>query len=180
MISTSEKFPLGSLIPLAVILIIPVMHLTLLYHGRYPISSILRTISPRFGNPDWMRLLIVSERMAASFTRRRLSTVLGAFFFTLLAMAGTFLEYALMTSILGAHLSFAQNLAGLTSALLAFVLPLPGGLGALEATQVYALTSMGYAPAVGISLSLLIRARDLMNAGLGLLLAGKLIRRLSR
>jgi uncharacterized membrane protein YbhN (UPF0104 family) len=85
-----------------------------------------------------------------------------------------------MTSFLGAHLSIAQNLAGLTSALLAFVLPLPGGLGALEASQVYALTNMGYAPAIGISMSLLIRARDLMNAGLGLLLAGKLIRRLSR
>jgi uncharacterized membrane protein YbhN (UPF0104 family) len=81
---------------------------------------------------------------------------------------------------LGAHLSLAQNLAGLTSVLLAFILPLPGGLGALEASQVYALTAMGYAPAIGISVSLLIRARDLMNAGLGLLLAGKLIRHISR
>ena len=180
MISTNEKFPLASLIPLAAILTIPLVHLTLLYHGRYPLTSILRPASSLFGNPAWIRLLIVSERMAASFTRRRLSAVLGALFFTLLAMAGTLLEYALMTFFLGAHLSFAQNLAGLTSALLAFVLPLPGGLGALEASQVYALTSMGYAPAIGISLSLLIRARDLMNAGLGLLLAGKLIRRLSR
>jgi uncharacterized membrane protein YbhN (UPF0104 family) len=180
MISANEKFPLGSLLPLAAILIIPIIHLTLLYHGRYPLSSILRPAGPLFGNPAWMRLIIVSERLAASFTRRRLPAVLGALFFSLLALAGTLLEYALMTSFLGAHLSFAQNLAGLTSALLAFVLPLPGGLGALEASQVYALTSMGYAPAIGISLSLLIRARDLMNAGLGLLLAGKLIRRLSR
>jgi len=53
-------------------------------------------------------------------------------------------------------------------------------LGALEASQVYTLSSMGYAPAIGISVSLLIRARDLMNAGLGLLLAGKLIRHISR
>ena len=180
MISANEKFPLGSLLPLAAILIIPIIHLTLLYHGRYPLSSILRPAGSLFGNPAWMRLIIVSERMAASFTRRRLSAVLGALFFSLLALAGTLLEYALMTSFLGAHLTFTQNLAGLTSALLAFVLPLPGGLGALEASQVYALTSMGYAPALGISLSLLIRARDLMNAGLGLLLAGKLIRRLSR
>jgi glycosyltransferase 2 family protein len=180
MISTNGTFALGSLIPLAAILTIPLIHLTLLYHGRYPLSSILRPAAHLFGNPAWMRLIIVSERMAASFMRRRLSAVLGAFFFSLLALAGTLLEYSLMTSFLGAHLSFAQNLAGLTSVILAFVLPLPGGLGALEASQVYALTGMGYAPAIGISLSLLIRARDLMNAGLGLLLAGRFFRPISR
>jgi uncharacterized membrane protein YbhN (UPF0104 family) len=163
-----------------VILVIPLIHLSLLYRGRYPLSSLLRAASSIIGNRDWVRLIIVSERMAAFFTRRRLSAVLGAFFFSMLALAGTLLEYALMTSFLGAPLSFAQNLAGLTSVMLAFILPLPGGLGVLEASQVYALTSMGYAPAIGISLSLLIRARDLMNAGLGLLLAGKLIRYISR
>jgi uncharacterized protein (TIRG00374 family) len=180
MISKNQTIAFGSLIPLAAILTIPLIHLTLLYHGKYPLTSILRPASSLFGNSAWIRLIIVSERMAASFTRRRLSAMLGAFFFSMLALAGTLLEYSLMTSFLGAHLTFAQNLAGLTSVMLAFILPLPGGLGALEAGQVYALTSMGYAPAVGISLSLLIRARDLMNAGLGLLLAGKLIRRLSR
>lgn len=180
MISRNGARTIGGLIPLVAILTIPLIHLTLLYHGRYPLSSILRPISGTLGKPVWIRLIIVSERMAASFTRRRLPAVVGAFFFTMLAMAGTLLEYSLMTSILGAHLSFAQNLAGLTSVMLAFILPLPGGLGALEASQVYALSSMGYAPAIGVSLSLLIRARDLMNAGLGLLLAGKMIRHIGR
>ena len=179
-ISGNEKFAFGSLIPLVAILTVPLLHLSLLYQGRYPISKLLRAASSLHGGPTWVRLIIVSERMAASFTRRKLSSVLGAFFFSLLALAGTLLEYSLMTSFLGAQLSFGQSLAGLTSALLAFILPLPGGLGALEASQVYAMTSMGYSPAIGISLSLLIRARDLMNAGLGLLLAGKLIRHLSR
>ena len=179
MISGNGMLAFGSLIPLAAILVIPPVHLALLYRGRYPLSGLLRAASPILGNRSWMRLLIVSERMAASFTRRRLSAVLGAFCFSMIALAGTLLEYSLMTSFLNADLSFAQNLAGLTSALLAFILPLPGGLGALEASQVYALTSMGYAPAFGISLSLLIRTRDLMNAGLGLLLVGKLIHRIS-
>lgn len=180
MISRNGMLAFGSLVPLAAILVIPPVHLALLYRGRFPLSGLLRAASPLIGNRSWMRLLIVSERMAASFTRRRLSSVLGAFLFSMLALAGTLWEYALMASFLNADLSFPQNLAGLSAALLAFLLPLPGGLGALEASQVYALTSMGYAPAIGISLSLLIRARDLMNAGLGLLLAGKLIRRLGR
>jgi glycosyltransferase 2 family protein len=180
MVSRNQTLAFGSLILMAAILVIPLIHLSLLYRGRYPLSSLLRAASSIIGKPGWVRLIIVSERLAASFTRRRLSAVLGAFFFSMIALAGTLLEYALITTFLGAHLSFAQNLAGLTSVLLAFILPLPGGLGALEASQVYALTSMGYAPAIGISVSLLIRARDLMNAGLGLLLAGKLIRHISR
>jgi glycosyltransferase 2 family protein len=180
MVSRSGSLALGSLIPVIAILVVPLVHLSLLYHGRYPLSRLLRAVSPILGKPDWARLIIVSERMAASFVRRRLSTVLAAFLFSMLAMAGTLFEYALITNFLGAHLSFTQSLAGLTSVMLAFILPLPGGLGALEASQVYALTSMGYAPAIGISVSLLIRARDLMNAGLGLLLAGKLIRHISR
>ena len=180
MFSQNGTLALRSLIPLAAILVIPLIHLSLLYRGRYPLSSLLRAASPILGHANWVRLVIVSERMAASFTRRHLSAVLGAFFFSMLALAGTLFEYALITSFLGAHLSFAQNLAGLTSVMLAFILPLPGGLGALEASQVYAMASMGYEPALGISISLLIRARDLMNAGLGLLLAGKLIRNISR
>ncbi len=180
MISKNQTLALGSLIPLVAILTLPLIHLALLYHGRYPLSRILRPAASSLGNPAWIRLIIVSERLAASFTRKRLPAVLGAFFFSMLALAGTLFEYSLMTSFLGAHLSFEQNLAGLTSVMLAFILPLPGGLGALEASQVYALTSMGYAPALGISLSLLIRARDLMNAGLGLLLAGKFFRHISR
>lgn len=180
MISGSERQVLGSLVPLGAFLVLPPIHLALLYRGKYPVSILLRAASSLIGSPDWVRLIIVSERMAASFTRRRLSTVLAAFFFSVLALSGTLLEYALMASFLGANLSFEQSLAGLTAALVAFALPLPGGLGALEASQVYALTGMGYTPAIAISLSLLIRARDLMNAGLGILLAGRLIREISR
>lgn len=180
LISGSERQVLGGLIPLAAILALPPVHLALLYRGRYPLSRLLRAASPLIGMPGWVRLIIVSERMAASFARRRLAAVVGAFLFSMLALAGTLLEYSLMTSFLGVDLSPAQDLAGLTAMLLAFILPLPGGLGALEASQVYAITAMGGSPAVGISLSLLIRARDLMNAGLGLLLAGKFIRHISR
>lgn len=180
MITRSESLALSGLVPLAAILVIPIVHLSLLYRGKFPLSALLRAASSVIGNPNWVRLIMVSERMTASFMRRRLASVLAAFFFSILALCGTLLEYYLMTSFLGAHLSFGQSLAGLTSVMLAFILPLPGGLGALEASQVYAMTSMGHSAAIGISLSLLIRARDLMNAGLGLLLAGKLIRNIRR
>lgn len=171
---------LGSLIPMAAILVWPVIHLVLLYRGQYPISSLLRAVAPLIGTPGWVRLIIVSERMAASFTRRKLAALLTALFFSLAAWAGMAAEYFLMADYLHASLSFEQLLAALTAALLAFLMPLPGGLGALEASQVYALTALGYTPAIGISLSLIMRARDILNGGVGLLLAGKILRDVSR
>jgi uncharacterized protein (TIRG00374 family) len=180
MLSANGTQALGSLIPMAAILLWPVIHLIMLYRGRYPVSSLLRAATSLIGNPDWVRLIIVSERMAASFTRRKLPSLLGALFFSMIAWTGMAAEYFLMASFLEVNLSFEQILAALTAALFAFLMPLPGGLGALEASQVYALTSMGYAPAIGISLSLIMRARDMLNGGLGLLLAGKFIRDISR
>jgi uncharacterized protein (TIRG00374 family) len=180
MLSANGTQALGSLIPMAAILIWPIVHLIMLYRGRYPVSSLLRAATSIIGNPDWVRLIIVSERMAASFTRRKLLSLLGALFFSMVAWTGMAVEYFLMASFLEVNLSFEQILAALTAALFAFLMPLPGGLGALEASQVYALTSMGYAPAIGISLSLIMRARDMLNGGLGLLLAGKFIRDISR
>lgn len=180
MISRNGNQGLVSLVPMAAILIWPVVHLVLLHRGRYPVSALLRLASSMMGNPAWVRLILVSERMAASFTRRKLPALLAALFFSMLAWTGMAAEYFLMADFLDVHLSFEQILAALTAALFAFLMPLPGGLGALEASQVYALTTMGYAPSIGISLSLLMRARDILNGGVGLLLAGKFVRELSR
>jgi uncharacterized protein (TIRG00374 family) len=163
----------ASLIPMLAVLVWPVVHLILLYHGRYPISRLLRSMASLIGSPAWVRLIMVAERMAASFTRRRLGSLLVALGFSLIAWAGMAIEYFLIASFLQADLSFAQTLAALTAALVAFLMPLPGGLGALEASQVYALSAMGYTPAVGISLSLIMRGRDILNGVIGLLLAGK-------
>jgi uncharacterized protein (TIRG00374 family) len=162
-----------SLVPMAVILSWPIVHLVLLYQGRYPISGLLRAASPLLGDRAWMRLIIVAERMAASFTRRKPGSLLVALGFSLLAWTGMAAEYFLMASFLNAHLSFAQTLAALTAALVAFLMPLPAGLGALEASQVYALQALGYAPAIGISISLIMRGRDILNGTLGLLLASR-------
>ena len=60
----------------------------------------------------------------------------------------------------------------LTAARIAFLTPLPGGLGALEASQVFAMGALGFNPALGISISLWIRSRDVLLALLGLGLAG--------
>ena len=77
-------------------------------------------------------------------------------------------EFWLMFNFLGLRLNLAQVAALLIAARFAILLPLPGGLGTLEASQVFALSMLGLNPAIGISAMLLIRGRDMLLGGLGL------------
>jgi uncharacterized membrane protein YbhN (UPF0104 family) len=73
-----------------------------------------------------------------------------------------------MLSVLDIDVSFTQMIVLLTAARVAILLPLPGGLGTLEASQVFAFTAFGFEPASALSFTLLIRARDILLASLGL------------
>lgn len=167
---------IGSLVPLAAILMWPLIHIILLYQGRYPVSTVVRAAMSLTKEQKWMRLIIVSERMAGVFTRRHPMALLIALGFSLFAWAGMATEYFMIAGYLQAHLTPEQTLAALTAALFAFLMPLPGGLGALEASQVYVMTVFGHPEAIGIGISLIMRARDILNGGLGLLLAGRGLR----
>ena len=168
--------PSLSLIGLGLLLLWPLVHIILLYHGRYPVSVVLRWQHFIPQQTKLVRLIIVSERMAASFCNRHLRAMLAAIVVSVLSVAGIVAEYILMVNFLGMQLSAIQVFAALTALQLAFLMPLPGGLGALEASQVFALGVFGQPASAAISLVLLQRARDILNGGLGLLLAGRGIR----
>ncbi|GAB4503317.1 MAG: hypothetical protein Fur0043_03090 [Anaerolineales bacterium] len=165
--------PLVSLIVPGVVLIWPLVHIVLMYHHILPLSLVLRALPFPLKRSRPMRLLFASERLAANFCQRHLGALLGAAGVSLLAVLGIVVEYALMVSFLGMRLTAWQTLAALTALQLAFLMPLPGGLGAMEASQVFALGFFGQPASAAIGLTLLQRARDLLNGGLGLLLAGR-------
>jgi len=160
---------------LAALMAWPPVHLALLYRGRHPVSAGLRAALSRYRKKHWFRLAVVSEYLAGTFVRRHPRALLGALAASLVAWTGMGSEYLLMLGFLNIDLTLWEALAALTASLLAFLIPLPGGLGALEASQVLALGALGYPAALAISLTLLIRARDLVNGGLGILLAGRRI-----
>ena len=162
-----------SLIGLAILLVMPLVYLILLYNGKHPISKIL--LSQPFIQPKnkTIRLIIVAERMASAFCRKHFRAMFLSFGASVLAMSGIALEYYLMIHFLGMHMDMVQIFAALTSMQLSFLLPLPGGLGALEASQVFALGAFGQTASAAISLTLLVRARDILNGGVGLLLVGR-------
>ncbi|HSM72032.1 MAG TPA: lysylphosphatidylglycerol synthase transmembrane domain-containing protein [Anaerolineales bacterium] len=162
-----------SLIALAILLIWPIVHIVLLYNRIVPVSRLL--LRQPFIQKDHasIRLIIVAERMASAFCRKHVHAMLLAVGVSLISLLGIVLEYYLMISFLGMNINAIQIFAALTAMQVAFLMPSPGGLGALEASQVFALGAFGQPASTAISLTLLMRGRDILNGSVGLLLAGR-------
>jgi uncharacterized protein (TIRG00374 family) len=160
------------LIGLLLLVTWPPTHIVLLYHRKYPLTALLRAIPFIPKNAKTTRFVRAAEWLAGNFCRRHLPNLLGALGVSILAGAGMIGEYALMANFLGIHLSFWKSVAAWAAGWMAFLMPLPGALGALEASQVFVLGRFGIRNAVAISLVLLMRGRDLLIGGLGLLMAG--------
>lgn len=163
----------GSLIPLTAILVWPPLHVASLYRGRYPLGAGLRAALSKNKIPEWARFIIAAERLAGRFCQRHPRALLATMCVSLLAATGMVIEYALITSFLNIDLALSQTIAAWTASWLAFLVPWPGGLGALEASQVFALGAFGVTAASSIGVTLIIRARDLLIGGIGLLLASR-------
>ena len=161
------------LIPLAAILLWPPIHVASLYRGRYPLGAALRAAFSKMRTPKWARFILASERLAGRFCQRHPRALLATMGVSLLAAAGMVMEFALITAFLHIELDAPQTITAWTASWLAFLVPWPGGLGALEASQVFALGTFGISAASAIGVTLVIRARDILIAGLGLLFASR-------
>lgn len=80
-------------------------------------------------------------------------------------------DFWLATWLIGLELDFAQFIGFVVAARIAILLPIPAGLGALEASQILATQRLGLNPAFGLGLVLFFRVRDVALALVGLGLA---------
>jgi uncharacterized protein (TIRG00374 family) len=175
--------PIGSLMTAfgLALLALPVLTLVTLGSGRTPFSDLLRLtdriILHKFQRQSLTsvaayekvaRIVQTSETQASQFCRQHPGTLALALVVSLVSWGLLVLEYWLALYFLGATLTPVQTIIALTAARVAILLPLPGGLGTLEASQVLAMQLLGFNPAIGLSLSVLIRARDVLLGGLGL------------
>jgi uncharacterized membrane protein YbhN (UPF0104 family) len=151
----------------------PPIHLSLLYNKHYPITAVLYAVPFVSKNSKPIRFLRASERLAGMFCQRHPRRLIIASGISLLAGAAMVADYALMASFMGIHLTFWKTIAGWITGWLSLLMPLPGGLGAMEASQVFILGRFGYSAATALSLALLQRGRDILIGGLGLLLASR-------
>lgn len=171
---------LVALAPIAVLLTLPLVYLLALWAGRFPLTTLVSHIPRRLlelpALQQAMPWFAESEQHIHALIRHKPLAILGVLVLSSLVWALLLAEYWLSLVLLGVQINLGQTIAALTAARLAFLTPLPGGIGALEAGQVLAMQAMGIHPAVGISLSLLIRVRDISFGLLGLLLAGMFAR----
>jgi uncharacterized protein (TIRG00374 family) len=138
--------------------------LTRLWHWgqRLPLRR-WRSIYDRAG-----QLILTSEDQATRFCRERPFTLGLALIISIISWLVMVAEYWLMLSFLGGTVTAVQVMILLTAARIAFLLPAPGGLGTLEASQLLAFAAVGLNPAIAVSISLLIRARDILLGVVGL------------
>jgi glycosyltransferase 2 family protein len=150
------------------LLVLPLSYLLLLWAGLLPVSWLIGGITARL--PQNLKVRLKAEKIAElaqtaegqihSLFRQKPATVIRMLAASILIWLLSLAEYWLALRVLGANLDLGQTVVALTASRLAFLTPIPGGLGALEAGQMLALGSMGFNPAIGLALSLWIRVRD--------------------
>ncbi len=179
----------GTAVLALLLLLLPVVFLIATWRGWRPVSRLWR-LGARLPvwrwRPHWQERYLCagtavqsSETQAARFCRERPLTLALALLISGVSWAALVGEYWLMLTFLGGPVTLAQTIIIMTAARIAFLLPAPGGLGALEASQMVAFTALGLNPAAAISASLLIRVRDIALGGIGLLWGSRQLRQVN-
>lgn len=158
-----------------VLLTVPLVYLGAATAGRRPLAAAIGVLPRWPGLRRWAEPLeraatglADSESEVTRFIRHAPGTLFLAIFISIGSWLGLVLEFWLMAAFLGVQLTFPELITALTAARIAILLFLPAGLGVLEASQALAFGALGLDPAVGASLSLLIRARDSAFGAFGL------------
>jgi uncharacterized protein (TIRG00374 family) len=163
----------GSLIVLAFLIFWPPTHLILLYNRRYPLTVLIHAIPFIPKKSTAVRFLRAAERLAGTFCQRHPGRLIVALIFSAVAGMEIIIDYALIATFLNIHLPFGKMVAAWMMSWISLLMPLPGGLGALEASQVYVLGKFGFSAATALSLTVLMRGRDMLIGAFGLILAGR-------
>ena len=161
-------------IPVLGLGLIPAAHLVALRTKHYPLQWLAEKSGSLQSMRTWIRklgnLAAEAEYQIAALLERNPKSLLLAILVSFLSWAGMIFEYFIAVRFLGMQISDAQIIFAFVLSRLAFLAPMPGGLGVLEASQVFAMQAMGLPAASGLALSLWMRARDVLIglAGLGL------------
>ncbi len=161
--------------------LMPWFYLVLLYRGRKVFASLSQSKALKMASrpklQGSMQVLRKAENQMSEFCQNHPFKLTLLMILSALVWSVLVLEYWLALSFLGANLDLLTTLVFIVAARLAFLTPLPGGLGALELSQSYAAQSLGFGPELGVSIGLIIRARDIAFGLVGLLWGGILTRK---
>jgi uncharacterized protein (TIRG00374 family) len=156
------------------LLAIPLIYLASISSGRLPITHLVGRIPTRLEQNSLIQTLVQfvydSEKQIMRFCTEQPRVLLGPACLSFLGWGLMILEFWFSMRILNLPVSLIEAFIVMTISRLAFLAPIPGGLGALEAGLLLAISALGYSPAHALSLSLLIRVRDGLLAVLGMMI----------
>lgn len=158
--------PLAQTLPLSIaLLLLPAVYLWAVVIGRRPFGAITGRFSGR--QVEGVR---EAESQLGTLARRQPRLLWQGLLIAALVWAAQIFETWLALRFLGLSVSATDLTLVVVAGRIALFAPTPGALGALEAGFILAMQSLSYDPVYGLSLSLLIRARDISFALVGLLL----------
>ena len=168
--STDQTFLFGLVIGWIVLFFTSLMFFW--RRARHPLTRAISWALPT-GRPWGQRLasgLRQTEEEIITLCNNRPQTLLLSLLFSIASWLLFGLEFLLTAAFIGIPLTPLLAVLLITAFRLAFLLPIPGGLGTVEAGQLWVLTAMAVpqAGALAISFSLLIHLRDLIVVALGL------------
>jgi len=171
----------GGLATALFLLALPLLLFLAFLRRKRPLQHMVAWLNPRMpAHPRWWQRVataaVASESQAIHLCERRPLLLFGAFGITLVGWALMLLEFGYATRALGAPLAMREIILVLIAARVAYLLPMPAGIGTFESALALAFQWLHHDPATGLALSLLIRSRDLALGGAGLWLGGIALR----
>ena len=167
-----DNLPLPLLFFSIILFSLPAAYLFVIWSGRRPFTWLASLLPSRLdGYPLSNKVKYIvstSEDQMVNFCRQKPRSLFWIMVLSLFTWLIVIIESWSTLYFLGYHLDVLQIISLLTAARIAFMLPSPGGMGTLEASQVLMMQALGLDPALAISASLLIRGRDLLLSSLGL------------
>jgi len=156
--------------------VLPTAYLAGAWRGHRPATWVISRLGWDAGGAAWQRRVSrwaeATEAEVSAAARQSPAGLAAGAGFSIISWGLLLAEWALAMRFLEIDLTPAQIVAVVTAARLALFVPLPGAAGALEASLVLALTTLGISSAQALSLAVIIRIRDVAFGALGLWLGG--------
>lgn len=162
---------LAALVAVAAVLMALLLYIGAAFTGRRPLTRVLPHL-PRLPAP-WAHAVREAEARLAQAGLRSLA---GPVLAVMVSWVLVLLDYWLLMAMLGLRLSLWRLLAVITVNRVAFLVPVPAGLGAVEGSQILVMHLLGLDVSIGLAHSLLSRLRDMITGALGLFISARLMR----
>ncbi|MCB0188589.1 MAG: flippase-like domain-containing protein [Caldilineaceae bacterium] len=159
------------------LLAIPLLLFFTFLRGKRPLQTLAHWIDRRYPTEAvaqqtwWQRVLIFvaeSEAQAIQLCQGQPRPLFGALAVTLIGWGFMVAEFGYAAHALGASFTFLEILLAMIAARVAYLLPMPAGIGTFESALALAFHWLHQDPAGGLALSLLIRGRDVLLGAIGL------------